>query len=251
MEGGNSLQIIMTLPRLDLPTYQVDIPVSKLQFRVRPYTTREEKVLLLLKESTLESQTASNMCQIVDACSINIPKPAKDLPFADMIWTFLKIRSYSVGEISELNYRCLNLVADKPCNAPISYQLNLNDIPVVNNTGIRDIDLGSGVSLRLRYHTAADVIDGNVGDTVEDLEIASLYNMVDSIFTQTEVNERADIPFDEFKEWYLNIPLSKKSEIEAVLKTEMPALKVGITLTCPKCKNVSRLTLESVSDFFP
>jgi len=240
----------MALPSLDLPTYLIDLPVSKTPLKVRPYTTREEKVLLLLKESTDESKTALNMCQIVDACSFDSKTQAKDLPFADMIWAFLKIRGYSVGEISELNYKCLNVVNDKVCSAPISYQLDLNDIQVVNNSGIRDIDLGSDVKLRLRYHTADDVLN-NVDSQDEDIDIRLLYNMVDMIFTPSEVNSKEDVDYGEFKEWYLNIPLSKKTEIEAVLKSDMPTLKAEIVLTCPKCKNVSKLTLESVADFFP
>jgi len=242
------------LPRLEHPTYPIKTPVGGLEFRIRPYTNREEKVLLLLKESTTEGGIVDAMCQIVESCSFDLPVRAWSLPLADLIWTFIKIRSYSVGEVSELNYRCIKVVDDgsiaktEPikCNTPIHYELNLNDIEIRNNDVLQDIDLGSGVKMRLRHYTGNDIIRDPED---QNTDAQTLYEMVICIYTDAESNDKADIPFEEFEDWYNDIPLNKKVEIERFL-AQMPSLYKEITLKCPKCGNESKLVLETVADFF-
>lgn len=234
------------LPKLELPSYPITTPVSEAAFRVRPYTNREERTLMILKESNTEATLVDAIAQLVESCSIDMPKPARELPLADLLWTFIRIRSYSIGEISELNYRCTKETGGKKCGGPIHYELNLNDIEVINNEKLQDIDLGSGVKLRLRYYTANDILN-DPDDKREDAEV--LYDMVECIYTSDEVNEKKDIPLEEFVDWYQDIPRTKQVEIEKFL-AHMPMLQVKLKLKCPKCGNESELVLDSITDFF-
>ena len=46
----------MGLPKIDLPMFEAELPSSGKKFKYRPFTVKEEKILLVAQESNETSQ---------------------------------------------------------------------------------------------------------------------------------------------------------------------------------------------------
>lgn len=239
-----------------LPTSIVSLPILKEKVKIRPYTLKEEKIILLAKDATGEDSFTHAMVQIVDNCSIDMKTEAADLPLADLVFLFVQIRAKSVGEISELRFTCKKQieatedVSSHTCNGAIEYDLNLNDIEVSN---VKDsdtvmIDPEEGLGIKLKYVSVNSMQQSQAIDD-SDSQIKLLYELMICLFDNETIETKEDISFAEFKEFIEDLPLNK---LKLVLDhiNENPVMTKTIILKCPKCKNETEYPLKGVNDFF-
>ena len=122
----------MALPKIDVQTYELILPVSKKKVIFRPFLVKEEKILLMAQESSDKNTIVNTIKQILNNCTIN-EIDVNALPLVDIEFYFLNLRARSVGEVSELRYRCENSIVDnatkeeKMCNNTMRFDLNLLD----------------------------------------------------------------------------------------------------------------------------
>ena len=91
----------MALPKLNTPTYELEIPSSDEKISFRPFLVKEEKILLLAMESGKQADIVEAVKQIVSECTFN-KLNISIMPMFDVEYIFLKVRAKSVGEISKL-----------------------------------------------------------------------------------------------------------------------------------------------------
>ena len=120
----------MALPKLDVPTYEVELPVSKIKIKYRPFLVKEQKNLMMAMESNETSTIQQNIKDILYNCTITEGIEIDSLPIIDVEYYFLQLRAKSIGEIVEARYRCNNEVDDKECGNIMETNINLNDIGV-------------------------------------------------------------------------------------------------------------------------
>mgnify|MGYP003343049032 CR=1 FL=1 len=58
----------MPLPKIDLPIYDFTIPSSGKVIRVRPFTVKEEKLLLIAIESKVAADIIATVKQVINNC---------------------------------------------------------------------------------------------------------------------------------------------------------------------------------------
>jgi hypothetical protein len=75
------------------PTFDVKLPLSGKSVRFRPWTIKEEKKLLIAKESTNVIDKLDSICEVVSLCS----NTTENLPIIDTEFLFYHIRMQSVG----------------------------------------------------------------------------------------------------------------------------------------------------------
>ena len=110
------------LPKLnDVPGYDDIIPSTGQKIKFRPYLVKEEKILLLAMESQ-DTKTALNAIADTVVSCIHEDIDRRSLTVFDIEYLFLRIRSKSVGERSNLNLKC------SECGAYNEFTLNLEDI---------------------------------------------------------------------------------------------------------------------------
>lgn len=92
------------LPVLNAPTFELKLISIDNSIRYRPFTVKEEKILLIAEESDDEKDILYAIRQIVQNCCIT-PIDASRLPLFDLQYLFLQIRAKSVNNISTVRYR--------------------------------------------------------------------------------------------------------------------------------------------------
>lgn len=89
----------MPLPKIDLPIYDFVLPSTGETIKIRPFTVKEEKILLIAKESKELSQIISATKQIINNCLVD--KDVDELAVFDLEYLLVMIRSKSINNIVE------------------------------------------------------------------------------------------------------------------------------------------------------
>ena len=84
----------MALPKIDLPIMEVELPSNGKKVKIRPFTVKEEKILLVAQESDEPAAEMLAIKQILTNCIIDAD--IEELPVFDMEFLLLKLRSVSV-----------------------------------------------------------------------------------------------------------------------------------------------------------
>ena len=102
----------MPLPKINTPTYELEIPSTGKKVRYRPFLVREEKILIMALESEDMKQISSAIVDILSECILTKGVKISDLATFDIEYIFLNVRAKSVGEKGSSNqYRriiCIN-----------------------------------------------------------------------------------------------------------------------------------------------
>jgi hypothetical protein len=90
------------LPKIQHPIFSIKVPSLEKEGKFRQWLTREEKILLIAKQSTSTADKLQAVYQIVNNCAVDIT-PDK-MTTSDVEWVFLKLREISVGATTVLTY---------------------------------------------------------------------------------------------------------------------------------------------------
>jgi hypothetical protein len=111
----------MGLPKIDLPLFETKIVSTGEKVKFRPFTVKEEKILLIAQETRESEQIILAMKQIISNCcqgDIN----ADDLPMFDLEYLLLQIRGKSVNNTISFT------VTDPDTNSPVECEIDIEDI---------------------------------------------------------------------------------------------------------------------------
>jgi hypothetical protein len=142
----------MALPKLEVPTYELELPLSKKYIKFRPYLVKEQKSLMMAMESSDAKTIQHNVREILNVCTLNKDVNIDELPIIDIEYYFLQLRAKSVGEIADSKYRCNNEVEDKVCGNIMEAKIDLTEIlPVQEEYVEPEIQLNDQISIRMKY----------------------------------------------------------------------------------------------------
>ena len=142
----------MTLPKIDLPTYDVKLPSSGQIVKIRPFLVKEEKLLLMAVESDDTNEIINVTKQVINNCIINNDVNVEALPFFDVDYLFIALRAKSVGESIEVKFTCNNMVNDAMCNNVFPANIDIANCEIVKDDTIKNIvDLGKNIKLKMKY----------------------------------------------------------------------------------------------------
>lgn len=244
----------MALPKLQHPTFEVKIPSTQKSFIFRPYTVKEQKILLMLQDSKDPDELVRCIKDLIESCcqgDINADK----LTYFDIEYIILKLRSKSVGEIANLAFKCTNTInaedeTESVCGATTKLDINLEDINVdFSKSKNKDILIQDSISIRMSYPSikSAKLLEEYNSSRDSSLLIKAILGDISSIsdkekvyddFTQEELIEfinSLDLKvFEQFLQFYIN----------------SPKLRKNVEFKCRKCGFVGNIVLEGLTDFF-
>ena len=161
----------MALPKLNTPTYELEVPSTDQKIKYRPFLVKEEKILLLAMESKDNTQIIQAVKDIVSSCTFE-QVDVSSLPMFDMEYIFLNIRAKSVGEVSNLKVLCPD---DKKTYANV--ELDLTEVQVqVGDDHTNKIELTDDMGIIMTYPTIDSFLDSGI-------EKIDANNMLDVIST--------------------------------------------------------------------
>ena len=232
----------MALPKIAVPTYELEIPSNKEKTNYRPFLVKEEKILLLAQEGGGESDILNAIKQIINNCTFE-KLDVENLALFDLEYIFLNIRSKSVGEKIELKLLC-----DDDGETYADVEIDLDKIKVdFPKEHTNTLQLTDTVSLIMRYPqmSALDLTTDSDTETIfhmiktsigQIIDGETVYEQVD--FSETDLNEFIDsLSSDHFK------------QIQNFFET-MPRLRHEVKFKNPKTKKINKRTLEGLNSFF-
>jgi len=236
----------MALPKLNTPTYELEVPSTDEKIKYRPFLVKEEKILMIAMESKDNAQIVTAVKDIVQECTFNKLDIA-NIPMFDVEYIFLNIRAKSVGEISKLKLLCPD---DKQTYADAEVDLSKVEVQVGPNH-TNKIELTDEMGLIMTYPT----IDSFTGSGIQTINATNMLEVVGSCILQIyeekgeKVYQAKDQTKKELTEFIESMNTGQFKRVQEFFDT-MPKLKHTIKVKNPKTKKSSDITLEGLNDFF-
>ena len=82
----------MPLPTISTPTYELTLPSSDRKIKFRPFSVKEEKILILAMESQDSKQIAQAVKDVLKKCILTRGIKVEKLSTFDIEFLFLNIR---------------------------------------------------------------------------------------------------------------------------------------------------------------
>jgi hypothetical protein len=240
----------MTLPKIELPIYDLRIPSTQKEIQVRPFKVKEEKLLLMAAEAEDTNEVVNVTKQILNNCILTEGVEVDKLPFFDVDFLFIALRGLSIGDKIELQFTCNAVIDDNNCGFVYEDNLDLSKCRMVKDESIsNNIDLGSALSMKMKYPTYALMKQMEAGEAIIDRKIKVIANCIDMIVKGDEIHTTKDLSKKELMEFVEELSEFQFRKLEMFVDN-FPYFVVDIENTCPKCKTLHRKEYRDFSAFF-
>ena len=236
----------MALPKLNTPTYELEIPSTDEKIKFRPFLVKEEKVLMMALETKDNAQIVNAVKDIVSECTYN-KLNINTMPMFDVEYIFLQIRSKSVGEVSKVKILCPD---DKKTYTNV--EIDLNEVKVqVEDEHTNKIELTDSMGMIMTYPN----IDSFTENGIQDINASNMLDVIGTCILQIyedkgeKVYEAKDQTKKELVEFIEQLNTKQFQDVQKFFDT-MPTLKHTIKVKNPKTKKTSDVTLSGLNDFF-
>lgn len=229
----------MALPKISQPVFEMTIPSNKKKIKYRPMLVKDEKILLIAKQSKERSDIMTAIKQVVNNCIITENVNIDDLAIFDIEYMFIKLRAASISNISKVSYQ------DVEDEKVYDFDIDLNALDVKMNENVNNkITVSKNLILELRWPPASlyssktlyDATDETMFDIMVSASMSKLYEgdtVHDMKLTTPEERSEfiGDLPAkaaEQIREFFSNIPTiyheinyknSKGTERKIVLNT--------------------------------
>lgn len=234
----------MSLPKLAVPRFSVQLPSNGTTVNFRPFLVAEEKILLMAVEAGDPASQIEAIKDVISSCAdgVNVSK----LPYFDLEYLFLHLRAKSVGEDIKFTYRHRDGVNREghKCDHATEVCVNIEDIKIEKKTHKTKFMIDETYGLKMKYPTIDDVSrmvkNGNDELTLMASCIESVYD-ADNVYPADNLDETIKFiksmnskQYRKLNEWF----------------ESMPSLKHEVTYQCGACGQIDKVVFEGVSDFF-
>lgn len=239
----------MTLPKIDLPIYEMKIPSSGTVIKVRPFTVREEKLLFMALEANKLDDIISTVKQVINNCVIEGDVNIEKLPFFDIDYMFIYLRAKSIGEKVEIRLTCNNVVEEKVCGHIFNSDLDINNCEIVTKDDVtNEIKLDARRGVVMKYPSYSVVKHIESVDAV-DQRTAMIVNSIEYIFDGKATHSSKDYSKDELKRFVEELTEENYNKLAAFIDN-FPTFVVTMDSKCGKCGFEHHVRYSDFYDFF-
>lgn len=187
----------MPLPKIDQPLFELIVPSNGDKVKFRPFTVKEEKILLIAQESNEQNQIIDSIKQVLNNCLQNYD--IDQLTVFDLEYILLNLRSRSVS--NELDFK----IKDPDTGEEVEISVDISNINIIrkeNHTNI--INITDDILIKMKYPSIEHAMKfSEVGDQNQSQLFDLMADCIDSVvegeqvyklheFSQQEVNEFLD-----------------------------------------------------------
>jgi hypothetical protein len=240
----------MSLPKIDLPIYELKLPSNGKVVKIRPFLVKEEKLLLMAVESQDEKEIINVTQQVINNCLIESDVKIETLPFFDVDYLFIALRAKSVGEHIEVKFTCNNIHEDKKCGYIFPAHIDISNCELVKDENIKStINIGKGYMIMMKYPnytTMKTILDD---DAVLDKKIRIIAASIDSIINGDEVFTTKDKTKEELIEFVEGLTQQQFRLLEEFVNN-FPSFIIRAKAKCSKCGFDHSLEYKEFASFF-
>lgn len=233
----------MGLPKIDLPVFETKlVSTGRKKIRYRPFTVKEEKILLIAQESDDLAQVILAMKQIISNCCSDVD--IEKLPMFDMEYLLMQIRGKSVNNVIEFQ------ITDPETEKPVDIELDIDEIKIVKPKGhTKEIPITDTSYLSMSYPTINQVEgflneDQAEADNVFDVMSQCIESVVDgdTVYNLDDFTPEEVIEFIESFQTQTVEAMRKFFETQPVLKCEKEYVNAN--------GDKKKIVLEGTETFF-
>ena len=233
----------MALPKLNTPTYELELPSTAEKIKYRPFLVKEQKVLMMAQDSGEDQQIAEAMGNLVSSCTFG-KVDAETSPMFDLEYVFLKVRGKSVGETVQLSLICPD---DEKTTVPVNLKLDDIEVQMLDNH-TNEINISESVKVVFRYPLLNDMKSMDKDSTDIQKVFHFLVNCMHEIHYDDDVYRRTDLKDAEIED-FIDQFTGEQFELITNFFNSMPKLRHTVEVTNPKTKVKSEVVLEGLESF--
>ena len=238
----------MPLPKINTPTFELELPSTGKKVKYRPFLVREEKILVMAMESEDTKQITDAIVQILNDCILTRGVKVEKLSTFDIEYLFLNIRGKSVGEQIEVMVTCPD---DEKTQVPMS--INIDSIKVQKDDDHSiDIKLDDVYTLRMKYPSLTEFIKNNFG-ALDEMSVDDTFDLIasciDQVYSEEESWASEECTKKELTTFVESLNSNQFKKVEKFFET-MPKLSHTVKVTNPNTKVESDIVLEGLQNFF-
>lgn len=234
----------MALPKVSVPTFKLVLPSNKQTIKFRPFTVKEEKLLLIGMQNTEEQDQIETVKQIIQNCIIE-PEDfnVDELAFFDIEYLFAKLRSKSVGEIIKIK-----LTAQKRKGLPpMDAELNLEELEPISGEGHSEmVKINDQFTIKMKYPTFALIRELNsIGDNVDAL-FSIFTKSIEKLYDGEEVYDMSTTTEEELRAFLESLQTKDFQKLQDFFNT-MPHLEKVYTYTWTNPEDANDTHTEEIT----
>jgi len=231
------------LPKLDTPTYKLELPSTGEELQYRPFLVKEQKLLMIAQESEDDQQVLDTVGNLVNSCTFEKIDSANS-PLFDIEYIFLQIRGKSIGEKVELN-----LICPDDEKTTVLTEIDINDINIqITADHTNEIQVTDTVKLFLKYPILKDMKNVASNDSQVEQVFEVLNQCIYEIHFEEQIFHRVDMSKKDIDEFIDQLTGEQFEKIINFFNT-MPKLRHVISITNPKTKVESEVVVEGLASF--
>jgi len=236
----------MNLPKLVTPVYKTKLISSNKEISYRPFLVKEEKILLTAIQSEDTTTIIDNLLQVISNCILT-EENINELPYFDVLYLFIQIRSKSLGEEIDIK------VKDIEQGKSFIEKMNLEEVKVIKEKQNTNIKLDKKIGLILKYPSAYDHMhfyfnQKNKSKINMDNVMDVVVNCIDKIYDEENSYASNDYSKEELKDFIENIN-PKQLEIISEFFNKMPKIIFEKEYTSPFTGKSIHVEIDNLLDF--
>jgi len=239
----------MPLPKINTPTYELELPSTGKKIKYRPFLVREEKILIMALESEDIKQISDAIKTVISDCILSRGVKINELSTFDIEYLFLNVRAKSVGESVEVNVTCPD-----DGETQVKVEIDIDDIKILKNPNHSNIiKLDDNLSIQMKYPSLNQFVESNFETSEDnsqvDKSLSVIISCIGTIFNEEESWSASDSTEKELREFVEQMNTKQFKDIEVFFET-MPKLSHQIKVRNPNTKVTSDVVLEGLASFF-
>ena len=188
----------MGLPKIDQPLFEITVPSTGKKAKYRPFTVKEEKILLIAQESKDMDQIILAVKQIINNCIHDIE--VDDMPIFDLEYLLMNIRAKSVN--NEVSFT----IEDPDTKEQVELHVDINDIKMKHDPDhTKKVVLNDDYYMMMRYPTINEISGLFIqeGETEAESSFNTMISCIETLVnTETdEMYQFADFSGEEVTEF--------------------------------------------------
>jgi len=228
------------LPKIDYPIHTIQIPSNKKKHNFRPFLVKEEKLLLMAKESGDDNDILGGIKQVVNNCCIDDKFNIDEISTTDLAFLFIRLRSISV------NNKVKQVYFDPDDNKDYTVEIDLDKVEIYQPKIVSNIiKISKTMGFTLRY-PPAKIVGEEMHEDAIGTEI--ILHCIERIFDGDEIFIPSDYKKEDLIEFIDNLPIPTLESVNEFMNN-IPELRYIVKYT-NSLGTEKEIVLKTLADFF-
>ena len=232
----------MSLPKIDLPLFELTVPSNGKKVKYRPFTVKEEKILLIAQETEDLDQIILAIKQIIGNCVVGID--VDDIPMFDLEYMIIHIRAKSVTNELEFN------ITDNETEENVKLKVDLERITLkTDERHNKNIKINDDYTLIMKYPSIdklKELQDPNNTDAVFNMMVSCIDVLMSN--DGDKIYKFSDFSKEEIMDFIEGLNAKTIADIKLFFET-FPVLRIDLPYK-NKLGNDRKFVLEGLNSFF-